>query len=171
MPSVKILLLTFAALVLILFQLLFFTHNLSSAEVTPPGFKSEKPSTQQLIVGGSVSSDLIHRDGYSVTGLTEDQKILAAQSYAHGLVTNPAEYSCLLQLWDKESGWRWDAENGSSQAYGIPQSLPGSKMAQAGSDWHDNWKTQVDWGIWYIKNASYKTPCNAWQHSVAVGWY
>jgi len=80
------------------------------------------------------------------------------------------EFSCLDNLWTKESGWRWNANNGSSGAYGIPQSLPGSKMAAAGSDWTTNPVTQIKWGLQYIAN-SYGTPCAAWSHSVAMNWY
>jgi hypothetical protein len=80
------------------------------------------------------------------------------------------EFSCLDNLWTKESGWRWNANNGSSGAYGIPQSLPGSKMAAAGSDWTTNPVTQIKWGLQYIAN-SYGTPCGAWSHSVAMNWY
>lgn len=80
------------------------------------------------------------------------------------------EFSCLDQLWQKESGWRWNAENSSSGAYGIPQALPGSKMATAGDDWQTNPATQISWGLGYIANR-YGTPCGAWAHSVDVGWY
>jgi hypothetical protein len=80
------------------------------------------------------------------------------------------EFSCLDSLWTKESGWSWSANNGSSGAYGIPQSLPGSKMASAGSDWQTNPVTQIKWGLQYIAN-SYGTPCSAWGHSQAMNWY
>ncbi|MBD5786562.1 DUF348 domain-containing protein [Cellulosimicrobium terreum] len=80
------------------------------------------------------------------------------------------EFSCLDKLWAKESGWRVDADNPSSSAYGIPQALPGSKMASAGSDWQTNPATQITWGLGYIEGR-YGTPCSAWSHSVSVGWY
>lgn len=80
------------------------------------------------------------------------------------------QFDCLNSLWKKESGWRWNASNGSSGAYGIPQSLPGSKMASAGSDWANNPATQITWGLGYIANR-YGTPCSAWAHSQAVNWY
>jgi len=81
-----------------------------------------------------------------------------------------SEFSCLDSLWTKESGWSWSANNGGSGAYGIPQSLPGSKMASAGSDWQTNPVTQIKWGLQYIANV-YGTPCSAWGHSQAVNWY
>lgn len=81
-----------------------------------------------------------------------------------------SQFSCLNSLWQKESGWRYDAYNASSGATGIPQSLPGSKMATAGADWQTNARTQIVWGLDYIKRA-YGTPCSAWAHSQSVNWY
>ncbi len=77
---------------------------------------------------------------------------------------------CLIMLWNRESGWRTNAYNASSGAYGIPQSLPGVKMAAVGPDWRTNYETQVLWGLVYIYDA-YGSPCAAWDHSEAVGWY
>jgi hypothetical protein len=81
-----------------------------------------------------------------------------------------SEFTCLDSLWTKESGWDPHAANPSSGAYGIPQSLPGSKMATAGSDWATNPATQIRWGLGYIRD-SYGTPCAAWSHSESYGWY
>lgn len=80
------------------------------------------------------------------------------------------QYSCLVALWNKESGWNVYAHNGSSGAYGIPQALPGSKMASAGADWQTNPATQITWGLGYI-TGRYGSPCGAWSHSQATGWY
>jgi uncharacterized protein YabE (DUF348 family) len=80
------------------------------------------------------------------------------------------QFACLLQLWNKESGWRVDAENTSSGAYGIPQSLPGSKMASVAADWRTNPATQITWGMNYIAGR-YTNPCGAWSASQAKGWY
>ncbi|MFI1990388.1 lytic transglycosylase domain-containing protein [Actinoplanes sp. NPDC020271] len=74
------------------------------------------------------------------------------------------QFACLNKLFNKESGWNYRAENRSSGAYGIPQSLPGSKMAAFGADWKTNPATQIKWGLDYIKKR-YKTPCGAWSHS------
>lgn len=79
-------------------------------------------------------------------------------------------HSCLEPLWERESNWDHTATNSSSGAYGIPQSLPGSKMASEGADWETNPATQIDWGIGYIKDR-YSSPCEAWEHSEANGWY
>jgi hypothetical protein len=80
------------------------------------------------------------------------------------------QFDCLVALWNKESGWRVNAQNPSSGAYGIPQALPGNKMASAGADWQTNAATQISWGLGYI-SGRYGTPCGAWQSSVDRGWY
>ncbi len=80
------------------------------------------------------------------------------------------EYACLNSLWERESNWRVNAYNHGSGAYGIPQSLPGDKMATAGSDWQTSAATQIDWGLGYIA-ARYGAPCGAWAHSESVNWY
>ncbi len=81
-----------------------------------------------------------------------------------------AQFPCLNKLWQKESGWNYKAENRSSGAYGIPQALPGTKMASTGADWKTNPATQIKWGLGYIKGR-YNTPCDAWAHSEAKGFY
>jgi hypothetical protein len=80
------------------------------------------------------------------------------------------EFNCLVALWDRESGWNVYAYNASSGAYGIPQALPGSKMATAGADWETNAATQINWGLGYV-NGRYGSPCGAWAHSESAGWY
>jgi hypothetical protein len=79
------------------------------------------------------------------------------------------QFSCLDPLWSRESGWNVTAANPDG-AYGIPQALPGSKMASAGPDWQTNAATQIRWGLGYIKGL-YGSPCGAWSHEQATGWY
>jgi hypothetical protein len=98
----------------------------------------------------------------------------SAQSIAYNMMASfgfsPSTYfGCLRDLWDRESGWVYDAENASG-AYGIPQALPGSKMASAGPDWQTNPATQIRWGLGYIK-AIYGNPCSAWAFEEANGYY
>ncbi|WP_046468921.1 aggregation-promoting factor C-terminal-like domain-containing protein [Allosalinactinospora lopnorensis] len=81
-----------------------------------------------------------------------------------------SEFDCLEPLWEQESSWDPSAENPSSGAYGIPQALPGSKMASEGSDWQTNPATQIKWGLGYIDDR-YGSPCEAHSHSQANGWY
>ncbi len=80
------------------------------------------------------------------------------------------QYSCLVKLWNRESNWRYNASNRSSGAYGIPQALPGIKMATAGADWMTNPETQIIWGLGYIEGR-YGSPCGALAHSDKLGWY
>ena len=97
-----------------------------------------------------------------------------AQRIARGMLSNygwspSSQFGCLVNLWNKESGWNTHAANPSG-AYGIPQAKPGSKMASAGPDWQNNATTQIKWGLSYIKTR-YSTPCGAWAHSQSSGWY
>jgi hypothetical protein len=97
----------------------------------------------------------------------------SAQAIGHSLVLargwGEDQYSCLVSLFNRESGWRVNAANPSG-AYGIPQALPGSKMATVGADWQTNPATQITWGLNYIASR-YGTPCGAWAHSQSSGWY
>jgi len=80
------------------------------------------------------------------------------------------QWGCLNSLISKESGWNTHAQNPSSPAYGIPQALPGSKMASEGQDWRDSARTQLSWMMKYVSQR-YGSPCGAWGHSVAHNWY
>lgn len=104
-------------------------------------------------------------------------------SVANGTMTTPAqnrayaqtvvfgeEFACMDTLVMRESGWRTDATNASSGAYGVPQSLPGTKMATIASDWQTNGETQVKWMMKYVSER-YGTFCSAKNHSDLNGWY
>ncbi|WP_254630013.1 phospholipase [Curtobacterium sp. Csp2] len=91
---------------------------------------------------------------------------LASSQYGWG----SAQFQCLDSLWTKESGWNYQAVNANGGATGIPQALPGSKMATIAADWRTNATTQVKWGLQYISSA-YGTPCAAWAHSQANNFY
>jgi len=80
------------------------------------------------------------------------------------------QFPYLNKLWDRESGWNVYAMNPYSGAYGIPQAVPGSKMSSAGADWPDSARTQIRWGLRYIRGR-YNSPRQAWLHEVADGWY
>jgi hypothetical protein len=97
------------------------------------------------------------------------ESIQIAKAYARSRVSG-SQFSCLDNLWERESSWYYKAENPSSGAYGIPQALPGSKMASAGDDWRTNPITQVKWGLGYI-SGRYGTPCEAWAFFKANNWY
>lgn len=97
-----------------------------------------------------------------------------AQTYAAGAAAQYGwtgqNWTDLVKLWTRESSWMWNAENPDSGAYGIPQSLPGSKMATFGERWRDDAAVQIDWGLNYISQ-KYGSPSKAWQHSEEIGWY
>lgn len=80
------------------------------------------------------------------------------------------QFRPLNKLWERESSWRIHAYNPYSGAYGIPQAVPGNKMSAAGPDWQDSARTQIRWGLHYIKSV-YGKPRRAWAHEVAYGWY
>jgi hypothetical protein len=75
---------------------------------------------------------------------------------------NGAQWDGLFRLWRGESNWNTFARNPSSGAYGIPQSLPASKMAAFGADWRTNPATQIAWGLDYIRQI-YGNPANAYR--------
>jgi hypothetical protein len=80
------------------------------------------------------------------------------------------QFRYLNRLWSRESGWNIHASNPYSGAYGIPQAVPGSKMASAGPHWRSDARTQIRWGMRYIRGR-YGSPERAWAHEAHVGWY
>ena len=98
----------------------------------------------------------------------------AAQAIAQQMLADKGlgddQFECLVSLWNRESHWNIYSQNTSSGAYGIPQALPGSKMASAGDDWQTNPTTQITWGLGYIEKR-YGDPCGAWSHFQSNGWY
>jgi hypothetical protein len=98
----------------------------------------------------------------------------APQAIAQGMLGSygwsSSQFSCLQPLWNAESGWNVSAANPTSGAFGIPQALPGSKMASAGPNWQTDAATQIRWGLGYIRSL-YGSPCGAWSHEQAYGWY
>ncbi len=131
---------------------------LSSTVLTPPtnqvvnvGTKPAAPVVTAPIVVDPGSAQAIAQQMLLARGWGDDQ------------------FSCLIQIWNRESGWRVNAANASG-AYGIPQALPGSKMSAYGADWQTNPATQIAWGLAYIAGR-YSTPCGAWSSWQAHGWY
>jgi uncharacterized protein YabE (DUF348 family) len=129
-----------------------------------PAPRPETASRSESRSSGSSSSS--SSSGPSVSGSPRaiGQQLAAARGWTG------SQWTCLENLFEKESGWNPTADNPSSSAYGIPQALPGSKMASAGSDWRTNPATQITWGLDYIAGR-YGTPCAAWSHSQSVNWY
>ena len=133
------------------------------AEITGEA-KSTDPATAAAAAAAAAEAGAVPTTYSGEDPRSLAKPLVAAQGWGD------SEYQCLVLLWNRESQWNPYAENASSGAYGIPQSLPGSKMASAGADWRTNPITQINWGIGYIKGR-YGTPCSAWAHSNAVGWY
>ena len=149
----------------------------AEADVHAPG--TSDPGQSIVIAGEREGSE--GRGDYSVTDPPKNTAPASgvpdpgtAQAIAYELVLahkwDVKEYDCLVALWDRESHWNVYAHNPTSGAYGIPQALPGDKMATVGDDWATNPKTQIVWGLGYIE-ARYSTPCGAWAHSELKGWY
>ena len=105
---------------------------------------------------------------YISGSVAEYQAYARARCSAYGWST--ADFNCLVALWNKESKWNPNAYNSGSGAYGIPQAIPASKMATAGTDYRTNYKTQINWGLSYI-SSRYGSPSAAWSHSKSTGWY
>jgi len=154
-----------------------------AAATDPVVASDEEGQTLQV----SATGDLGHaRDAFSVVKIEPPKPVMrpapavgvpdpgTAQAIAYDMVMargwGQGEFDCLVALWNKESHWNVYAHNARSGAYGIPQALPGDKMASAGADWQTNPATQITWGLGYV-SGRYGTPCGAWGHSQAKGWY
>jgi hypothetical protein len=140
-------------------------------------FPGVQDSASLVVMGSGLGLD---REEFGVTGGWGSAPAVgrpdpgSAQAFALEQVVSrgweQSEFGCLVALWNKESGWNHVATNRSSGAYGIPQALPGEKMASAGADWATNPETQIRWGLGYIEGR-YGSPCAAWGHSQAKNWY
>lgn len=134
----------------------------------------EKARQEAIKVAQAKKTTTVTSRGGNATRATTGTKA-EYQNYAHDLCINTYgwtenDFNCLVKLWERESNWNPNAHNKSSGAHGIPQSLPASKMASEGADYYTNGKTQIRWGLKYIKNR-YGTPAQAWAHSQQKGWY
>jgi hypothetical protein len=130
---------------------------------------SDRRDTADPLKEAALSVDLVK----AVTG-QEDLSDADPREIARALLAEfgfaPDQFECLDSLYTRESNWNVYADNPTSSAYGIPQALPGSKMASAGADWATNPVTQIRWGLGYIEDR-YGSPCGAWAHSESNGWY
>jgi hypothetical protein len=143
-----------------------------------PGPTGVSPVSSTPVAGGS--APIIVLDAFTRplraagAGAVRPARRLTARQIAwfmlksYGWTTR--EYPSLSSLWARESGWNPYARNSYSGAYGIPQAMPGGKMASAGGDWRTNPRTQIRWGLHYIK-VVYGSPSRAWRHELSYGWY
>jgi len=133
---------------------------LTTAQEQKAAADAAKAAAEQAAAAAAALAAANTPDGARATA-----RELAASQYGWG----DDQFQCLNSLWNKESSWNYQAYNPSG-ATGIPQALPGSKMASSGSDWATNAATQIAWGLGYISSV-YGTPCSAWGHSQATNWY
>ena len=126
---------------------------------------AEKAAAERRAAAERASREAHRRALYSGDPRTIGRAMLADFGWG-----NDTQWQCLDALWTRESNWQIYETNPSSGAYGIPQALPGYKMASAGSDWRTNPRTQILWGLRYIAGR-YGTPCGAWAHSQAYNFY
>jgi len=127
---------------------------------------AQQASSQQASSQQASSQQAPSSTGPAASGSVQS----IAQAMLGSFGWSSSQFSCLEPLWAGESGWSLTASNPSSGAYGIPQALPGSKMASAGADWQTSAATQIRWGLGYIKG-TYGSPCAAWSHEQADSWY
>lgn len=81
-----------------------------------------------------------------------------------------SDYQYVDYIISKESGWNSTAANPMSSAYGLCQSLPGSKMASAGSDWATNPVTQMKWCNGYA-TSRYGSWAGAYNFWITNHWW
>ena len=100
----------------------------------------------------------------------EGAKLIAKELITANYKWSEKQFTCLDQLWTKESHWNYKARNKSSGAHGIAQALPATKMEIVGTDWRTNPVTQITWGLKYISER-YEYPCAAWSKAKRSNWY
>jgi hypothetical protein len=152
----------------------------NAAETLTVASKPAQADPTQLLAAQQAASEAASSNSGSQTGTgitgaappadPSSAMLIAKEELVDNGFSVSGQWTCLYDLWQQESGWNVYADNPSSGAYGIPQSLPGDKMAMFGSDWETDPTTQIKWGLYYIKT-TYGTPCAAWQNEVDYGYY
>ena len=128
---------------------------------------------QAAIAQHDASLEALHRQKVQAMGYepgTTDPREIARQMMQNWYGWGSDEFACYDRIITQESRWQVNADNPRSSAYGIPQALPGRRMAAYGADWRTNPATQLAWGLNYVKSR-YGTPCQAWSFKRAHGWY
>lgn len=144
-------------------------QELASRAATTPVSRSDRRTAADTAKVAALSGD----DSPAVSrseNLSDADPRTIAQALLPEFGFGQDQFACLDPLWMGESGWRVNADNPHSSAYGIPQALPGSKMSSEGADWATNPVTQIRWGLGYIQDR-YGTPCGAWSFKQGHGWY
>ena len=129
-----------------------------AAEVEAARQRAEAAEAEAAAAAERARQAAITNQGY--TPGTTDVHEIARQILANKFSYGDDQFACFSWIISRESGWNVHAENASSGAYGLPQSLPGSKMASVAADWRDNPATQIIWAAGYMKDR-YDSPCGA----------
>lgn len=137
---------------------------MTASESSPSSGSSSSSSSDSSSSSGSSSAETM-----LPVDPARDQATAQSLMPEYGFSVS-SQWSCLDDLWQQESSWNYTAENAQSGAYGIAQALPASKMASVAPDYLTDPTTQIKWGLGYI-SAAYGTPCAAWDHEEADGFY
>jgi hypothetical protein len=138
-------------------------HSVSTAPPGPAHAAASTAANSAATLTVQATAATRHRLGW--------KKEIAWKMMSHRFGWRPKyQFRSLNRLWEHESSWRIHAYNPYSGAYGIPQAVPGSKMGSAGPDWRNSARTQIRWGLRYIRSR-YGKPRHAWAHEAVYGWY
>lgn len=129
---------------------------------TPTTPTTSKTATTPPPTSSSSSSSSSTSMGYNATPAQ-------AKAIAESIVPS-SQFLCFSNIIERESSWNVHATNPSSGAYGLPQALPGDKMASMGSDWQNSALVQIKWALSYM-TGRYGSPCAAWAFWQAHSWY
>lgn len=143
-----------------------YTHGGTSGKWVPWG--STDHDNHVHISGRMGSGDIYH--GNSNSGGTNVKPTGGHQNWMKQAGFSPSEYAAIDYIVNHESSWNPQAVNPGSGAYGLPQSLPASKLASAGSDWRTNPITQLKWMRNYV-NERYGGANGALNFWRANHWY
>lgn len=139
-------------------------HSGAARSYALAAFGSSSPTSAPQVSGGGGAGG----GGKAHHRLTPRQ--IGRQMLRHFRWSPRRQFKYLNWLWNRESGWNVYATNPYSGAYGVPQAVPGRKMASAGPHWRTSARTQIRWGLRYIRSR-YGSPRRAWDHEVSAGWY
>lgn len=148
--------------------------QLTQADLDKRELRASRSAEDRRTTADAVKArTLSNASGVAVTK-SEDLSVADPRTLARALMPQfgmrSADFDCIDRIWTQESNWNVHADNPTSSAYGIPQALPGSKMASAGANWQHSAETQIRWGLGYIKSR-YGSPCSAWSFKRGHGWY
>jgi Transglycosylase SLT domain len=152
--------------------------QLPPAELPTPNQLDPDPATPSLLELDSikvVDASAMARISIAARQVESARQADGAREVARQIIAqkyrwSEKQFTCLDNLWTKESKWNYKSRNKSSGAHGIAQALPATKMEIVGTDWRTNPVTQITWGLKYI-DERYKYPCRAWSKSKRSHWY